>query len=139
MLTLSTTGFPSCPTGTRENSAAVFASGLLLKSCLVRDFKEALDQILKGGVYVAPQVGLEKVWNAESRKKPDDPLATLSSREHQVFCLLIEGLRAKEIAARLEVSPKTVDTYRSGLMRKLDIHDLAGLVKFAIQRKLTPS
>jgi len=50
---------------------------------------------------------------------------------------LIEGVRAKEIAARLELSPKTIDTYRASLMRKLDIHDVAGLVKFAINRDLT--
>ena len=46
----------------------------------------------------------------------------------------MEGTRAKEIAARLDLSPKTIDTYRASLMRKLDIHDVAGLVKFAIQR-----
>jgi DNA-binding NarL/FixJ family response regulator len=61
----------------------------------------------------------------------------LSAREYQVFSLLVEGLRAKEVAARLDLSPKTVDTYRASLMRKLDIHDLAGLVKFAVQRGLT--
>ena len=65
-----------------------------------------------------------------------DPLETLSSREFQVFSLLVDGIRAKEIAARLSLSPKTVDTYRSSLMRKLDIHDVAGLVKFAIKRDL---
>jgi len=54
-----------------------------------------------------------------------------------VFSLLIEGLRNKEIASRLELSPKTVDTYRASLMRKLDIHDLAGLVKLAIRWNLT--
>ena len=54
-----------------------------------------------------------------------------------MFSLLIEGVRAKEIAARLELSPKTIDTYRASLMRKLDIHDVAGLVKFAINRDLT--
>jgi DNA-binding NarL/FixJ family response regulator len=51
--------------------------------------------------------------------------------------LMIEGIRAKEIASRLNLSPKTVDTYRASLMRKLDIHDVPGLVKFAIQRDLT--
>ena len=68
---------------------------------------------------------------------PDDPLQALSAREYQVFTLLVDGVRAKEIAARLELSPKTVDTYRASLMRKLDIHDVAGLVKFAIHRDLT--
>jgi len=66
-------------------------------------------------------------------------LQALSAREYQVFTLLVDGVRAKEIAARLELSPKTVDTYRASLMRKLDIHDVAGLVKFAIFRDLTSS
>ncbi len=61
----------------------------------------------------------------------------LSPREYQVFTLMVEGIRPKEIAARLDLSPKTVDTYRSSLMRKLDIHDVAGLVKFALQHRLT--
>ena len=69
--------------------------------------------------------------------EPEDPLETLSSREYQVFQLMIEGIRAKEIASRLNLSPKTIDTYRASLMRKLDIHDVPGLVKFAIQRDLT--
>ena len=51
--------------------------------------------------------------------------------------MLVEGVRAKEIAARLSLSPKTVDTYRASLMRKLDIHDVPSLVKYAIQHKVT--
>jgi DNA-binding NarL/FixJ family response regulator len=69
----------------------------------------------------------------------EDPFAALSPREYQVFTLLVEGTRVKEIGARLGLSPKTIDTYRVNLMRKLDIHDVAGLVKFAIQRDLISS
>jgi DNA-binding NarL/FixJ family response regulator len=65
-----------------------------------------------------------------------DPIGHLSSREYQVFTMLVDGVRAKEIAARLDLSPKTVDTYRASLMRKLDIHDVAGLVKFAVRCNL---
>lgn len=52
--------------------------------------------------------------------------------------LLVEGMRAKDIAVRLQISPKTVDTYRSSLMRKLGIETLAGLVKFSVQRQSGP-
>jgi DNA-binding NarL/FixJ family response regulator len=62
----------------------------------------------------------------------------LSAREHQVFTLLVDGLRSKEIASQLGLSPKTVNTYRSNLMVKLNIHDLPGLVKFAVRKKLIP-
>jgi len=115
------------------------ASGFVLKSAPGSQLMDALDQILSGGVYVSPQLDLNKLVlsNNTGRRPADDPIDSLSSREYQVFTLLIEGVRAKEIAARLALSPKTVDTYRASLMRKLDIHDVAGLVKFAITRDLT--
>jgi DNA-binding NarL/FixJ family response regulator len=112
-------------------------NAFLLKSAPAQELLEAFEQILDGGIYVSPQLELSKIFGSGQKAAPEDPIDQLSSREHQVFTLLVEGIRAKEIAARLELSPKTVDTYRASLMRKLDIHDVAGLVKFAIQRDLT--
>ena len=112
-------------------------SGFLLKSAPSSELLEAMDQVLDGSIYVSPQLELNKIFSTNHKNSPDDPLDLLSAREYQVFSLLIEGVRAKEIAARLELSPKTIDTYRASLMRKLDIHDVAGLVKFAINRDLT--
>jgi DNA-binding NarL/FixJ family response regulator len=112
-------------------------SAFLLKSGPSVQLLEAFEQILDGGIYVSPQLELNKIFGPGQKSSPDDPLEMLSAREYQVFTLLVEGIRAKEIAARLELSPKTVDTYRASLMRKLDIHDVAGLVKFAIHRDLT--
>ena len=112
-------------------------SGFLLKSAPSTELLEAMDQVLEGSIYVSPQLELNKIFSTNHKNQPDDPLDLLSAREYQVFSLLIEGVRAKEIAARLELSPKTIDTYRASLMRKLDIHDVAGLVKFAINRDLT--
>ena len=113
------------------------ASAFVLKSGGAAELLEAFAQVLRGGVYVSPSIELNKVFLPVRRSESQDPLATLSTREHQVFRFLIEGMRAKDIAARLALSPKTVDTYRASLMRKLDIHDVAGLVKFAIVRNLT--
>lgn len=110
--------------------------GFVLKSGPCSNLLHALDQIVTGGVYVSPEIQLDKLFGSR-REAPENPLDSLSSREYQVFSLLIEGIRAKEIAARLDLSPKTVDTYRASLMRKLDIHDVAGLVKFAIQKEIT--
>src|SRR5258708_38989831 len=112
-------------------------NAFLLKSGPSNQLLEAFDQILDGGIYVSPLLELDKIFSPGHKAGPEDPLESLSAREYQVFSLLVEGVRAKEIAARLELSPKTVDTYRASLMRKLDIHDVAGLVKFAIQRDLT--
>lgn len=113
------------------------AGAYVLKSGPARHLLDAFQQILDGGIYVSPMLELDKIFVSKSKPDPEDPLETLSAREYQVFSLLIDGVRAKEIAARLDLSPKTVDTYRASLMRKLDIHDVAGLVKFAIGRNLT--
>ena len=113
-------------------------SAFLLKSGPSDQLLEAFGQILDGGIYVSSELELNKIF-CPGDKAVEDPLQSLSAREYQVFSLLCEGVRAKEIAARLTLSPKTVDTYRASLMRKLDIHDVAGLVKFAIQRDLTSS
>ncbi len=112
-------------------------NAFLLKSGPANHLLEAFEQILDGGIYVSPTLELDKIFSPGQKTAPEDPLESLSAREYQVFCLLVEGTRAKEIAARLDLSPKTIDTYRASLMRKLDIHDVAGLVKFAIQRDLT--
>jgi DNA-binding NarL/FixJ family response regulator len=114
-------------------------NAFLLKSGPSHQLLEAFAQVLEGGIYVSPSLELEKIFSPNHKNAPDDPIESLSAREFQVFSLLVEGIRAKEIAARLELSPKTVDTYRASLMRKLDIHDVAGLVKFAIQRDLISS
>lgn len=111
------------------------AAGFVLKSGPLQELSQAIEQIRSGGVYVTPQVDLDN--RAKNDLDPPDAFESLSAREHQVFTMLVDGIRAKEIAARLDLSPKTVDTYRSSLMRKLDIHDVAGLVKFAIARELT--
>jgi DNA-binding NarL/FixJ family response regulator len=115
------------------------AQGFVLKSGSAQQLFDSLRQVREGGVYISPSVEVEKIFGPQrGRKMEDDPIESLSAREHQVFTMLVEGLRAKEIAARLAVSPKTIDTYRASMMRKLDIHDVAGLVKFAIHRNLTP-
>ena len=112
------------------------ACGYLLKTSSSGQMAEALSQFTHGGIYVSPQIEVMTLFGENSHKGESDPIESLSSREFQVFSLLVEGVRAKEIAARLALSPKTVDTYRSSLMRKLDIHDVAGLVKFAIRRDM---
>lgn len=116
------------------------AQGFVLKSGSAQQLFDSLRQVRDGGVYISPSVEVEKIFGPQrGRKFDDDPVECLSAREHQVFTMLVDGLRAKEIAARLSVSPKTIDTYRASMMRKLDIHDVAGLVKFAIHRNLTAS
>jgi DNA-binding NarL/FixJ family response regulator len=113
------------------------ADGYLLKDGPSRHLLDAISFVRDGGVYVSPLLRGAGLFTKGERAIPEDPLASLSPREMEVFSYLVNGLRAKDIADLLEISPKTVDTYRAGLMRKLNVHDLVGLVKFAIERNLT--
>lgn len=113
------------------------AAGIFLRTDPGAAMLDGLERIASGAIFLSPGIDPQLLFQAEGPKLAGDPVQSLSAREFQVFTLLIEGIRAKEIAARLNLSPKTVDTYRSGLMRKLNIHDVAGLVKFAMQRDLT--
>ena len=72
-----------------------------------------------------------------ARTSTRSPLESLSKRERQILQMVAEGHISAQIAATLHLSPKTVDTYRSRLMQKLQIVDVAGLVKFAIRNGLT--
>jgi len=126
----------------REESAIrealkVGADAYLLKDGPPRHLTDAINYIRDGGVYVSPLLRVVGLLPSTREAPEDDPLAHLSRREHDVFFHLVNGLRAKEIANLLDISPKTVDTYRASLMRKLNIHDLVGLVKFAIEHNLT--
>jgi DNA-binding NarL/FixJ family response regulator len=113
------------------------ADAYLLKDGPSRHLLDAVNFVRDGGVYVSPLLRGAGLFAKPERSAPEDPLASLSPREMEVFSYLVNGLRAKDIAELLEISPKTVDTYRAGLMRKLNVHDLVGLVKFAIERNLT--
>jgi DNA-binding NarL/FixJ family response regulator len=112
------------------------ADAYLLKDGPARHLLDAMQFVQDGGVYVSPLLRGAGIF-ARVEKPANDPMALLSPRELEVFTQLVNGERAKDIAERLEISPKTVDTYRASLMRKLNVHDLVGLVKFAIERNLT--
>lgn len=114
------------------------ADAYLLKDGPSRHLLDAISFVRDGGVYVSPLLrGAGLFARAEGNAQPEDPLSLLSPREMEVFSFLVNGMRARDIAERLEISPKTVDTYRASLMRKLNVRDLVGLVKFAIERNVT--
>jgi len=114
------------------------ADAYLLKDGPSRHLQEAIRYISEGGTgWVSPLLGGPARFAKAAATAAEEPLACLSPRELEVFQYLVDGLRAKDIAERLEISPKTVDTYRASLMRKLHVPDLVALVKFAIERRLT--
>jgi DNA-binding NarL/FixJ family response regulator len=113
------------------------ADAYLLKDGPYRHLLDAISYIRDGGQYVTPLLKGTRLFTGPDATPADDPLASLSPREMEVFQYLVKGMRAKDIAELLRISPKTVDTYRATLMRKLNVHDIVGLVKFAIERNLT--
>src|ERR1035438_9086775 len=113
------------------------AEGDLPKNGPVRHLMDAMSFVRDGGVYLSPLLRGAGMFTRPEKESTDDSVARLSAREMEVFSYLVNGLRPKDIAELLEISPKTVDTYRASLMRKLKVHDLVGLVKFAIERNLT--
>jgi DNA-binding NarL/FixJ family response regulator len=113
------------------------ANAYLVKDGPSRHLLDAIQFIREGGVYVTPLLKGAGMFTASAAARENDPLSMLSRREYEVFHYLVNGVRPKDIAVLLDISPKTVDTYRASLMRKLNIHDLVGLVKFAIDRNLT--
>ena len=113
------------------------AAGYLLKESAGEDIVTAIRRVHAGRSYMSPALAaLER--RSAPRSDGGGPLASLSSRERQVLQLVVEGRSSSEIAALVHLSPKSVDTYRSRLMKKLGVGDLPALVKFAVRHGLTP-
>lgn len=116
------------------------AQGYLLKESAGVEVVDAVRSVFSGTRYLSRQIAdtvLNDYVQQRQLARPDDPLERLSGREREILQLLAEGKSNLAIAQALSLSPKTVETYKSRLMQKLNIDDLAGLVKFALQRGLT--
>ncbi|HZF25793.1 MAG TPA: response regulator transcription factor [Steroidobacteraceae bacterium] len=108
------------------------ARGYVLKNQAGFDLVAAVSHVHRGEVYLSPKVS--KAVVEAYLAKTDLPRDLLTPRERQVVQLIGEGHSTKEIATLLGISIKTVDTHRTKLMAKLDIHQTAGLVRYAIRR-----
>jgi DNA-binding NarL/FixJ family response regulator len=111
------------------------AVGYVVKRSAAKEVVEAIRAVHAGQRYLSPRVA-DVVLEDYTDDKQDDPLTRLSGREREVLQLLAEGRTGAEIAQRLSLSQKTVETYRARLVEKLGIRDVAGLVRFAIQKGL---
>lgn len=108
--------------------------GYVLKHQAASDLVYAIRSVVAGEVYLSPGVSSAV---AQAYAAPQVTEAALSVRERQVLQLIAEGDSTKKIAGRLGISAKTVESHRSKLMQKLDIHDTAGLVRYAIRTGVT--
>ena len=112
------------------------AKGYLMKETAGLEVVDAVRAVYHGQRYLSQSIAdlltTESSYKLESSIEVN-PLGVLSMREREILQLVAEGKTSQEIAERLSISPKTVDTYRSRLMHKIGVDDVAGLVRFAIQ------
>jgi DNA-binding NarL/FixJ family response regulator len=111
------------------------AAGYLLKQADRAEFEMALRALARGDTWLSAAVSKKVVAGYAQGGKPAaaEPFEILTPRQREVLQLIAEGLSTKEIAARLDVSVKTVETHRTELMERLGIHGVAGLVRYAIR------
>jgi len=117
------------------------ARGYVLKESAGKEVVKAVRTVYAGQRYLSARITdtvITDYLRTNQTAQSKSPLEHLSPREREVLQLVVEGKSNAEIAALIFLSPKTVETYRSRIMQKLGIHDLPGLVKFAIQHGLTP-
>jgi len=113
------------------------AAGYIMKDAPASQLLYAIEMVRKGERYLSPAV-LKKVVDGyvKNVSRPRTSYDRLSPREREILKLLAEGHSVKEIATRLNLSIKTVDAHKTNLMKKIDVHDRAELIKYAIQKKL---
>ena len=115
------------------------AVAYLLKDAAPLELELAIRAVQQGGTYLSPAVSKGVLSDYVQRLRGDDGGAELlTPRQREVLQLIAEGHSSKEIARRLDLSVKTVETHRSQLMKQLDIHEVTGLVRYAMRLGLVP-
>jgi two-component system response regulator NreC len=108
------------------------AKGFVTKTHAAEDLVQAIRDAVRGKTYLSPEVSRAVVEAYQAKEAlPIDPL---TPRERQVLQLVAEGKTTKEAAATLQISVKTAETHRTRIMEKLNVHETAGLVRYAIRR-----
>jgi DNA-binding NarL/FixJ family response regulator len=114
------------------------AAGYLQKNCAFKNLAHAIRSVVGGNIYLSPEITGIVVESFRQQTAPTAAeSAGLSPKEREVLQLLAEGCTTKEIADRLKVSGKTVDTHRQHIMDKLGLRSIAELTKYAIRHGLT--
>lgn len=114
------------------------ASGYVLKNSASRELITAIGEAMKGRTYVTPMIAGELLQTyKKSRPGEKKYKKKLTHRQEEILQLLAEGLSAKEIADRLSISPRTVETHKYNMLQELNLNTTADLIKFAIKHGLT--
>ena len=113
------------------------AAGYLLKDADLLELERAIVAVARGETYLSPAISKHVIADYKRRvAEQPEPIDRLTPRQREVLRLIAEGLSTKEIAFKLGLSVKTVETHRAQLMERLEIRDVAGLVRFAIRSGL---
>jgi DNA-binding NarL/FixJ family response regulator len=112
------------------------ARGFLPKKSDLTEMEFAIDAVAKGGTYVSPSVTSKCISDGEVDAQSSCSSEALSPREHEIFVLLAQGKKNRDIGAQLSISTRTVDTHRSNILKKLGLHSNAELVRLAISEGL---
>jgi len=112
------------------------AAGYMLKDAATTELELALDVVMKGNIYLSPSISKQIAEGYLRGVESANPAAALSPRQREILTLIAEGHSTKEIAHRLKLSVKTVETHRNQMMDRLAIRDVAGLTRFAIRAGL---
>jgi DNA-binding NarL/FixJ family response regulator len=115
------------------------ARGYVLKECAGAELVHAVLAVVAGERYLSPRITGVVIDSLLSDAESPSPIESLSPREREVLHLTVGGASSAEIGQKLSLSRKTVDTYRSRVMGKLGVPDLAGLVRFAVANAMTPA
>jgi DNA-binding NarL/FixJ family response regulator len=112
------------------------AVGYLMKSCSPAELEQAIRAVARGEKYLSSAIAKHVIDACLLKDGPTSSLAQLSPRQREVLQLIAEGHTTKAIAKKLGISVKTAETYRAELMGSLDIHDIAGLTRYAVRMGL---
>jgi DNA-binding NarL/FixJ family response regulator len=116
------------------------ASGYLLKDADLLELERAIEEVARGETYLSPAISRHVIADYRRRVTAQpEPADRLTPRQREVLRLIAEGLSTKEIAFRLKLSIKTIETHRAQIMERLEIRDVAGLVRFAVRTGLIDS
>jgi RNA polymerase sigma factor (sigma-70 family) len=104
------------------------AAGYVLKNAAVDELENAIRAVARGNKYLTPAISAQIIEGVGN-----DALESLTQRQREILQLIAEGRTTRQIAEVLHISVKTVETHRTVLMKRLDLHDVAGLVRYAIR------
>ena len=112
------------------------AAGFIPKSAAANELRQGIESVMRGETYTSKETLHQARPPFLGESRAQKLLETLTPRQHEILVLIAEGQTTKEIARNLNISVKTVESHRAQLMERLDIRDVAGLVRFAIKTGL---